>query len=1268
MPSDGTKKIFLSYARVDSVDLAQRLRTDLAGQGYDPWLDTDRIAGGAVWTVGIEVALDAASVVLALLSHGSYVSEICRAEQLRALRKGKVVIPILARQPTDIPLHLEAKNYRDLSTAAAYTERFPVLLKDIESGNGVALKDEFRHTYVTAPPLAENFIARPEALAALRDAVMRERVSANLPVTALIGMGGIGKTQLALALCRDEVIQQAFPDGVVWITAGKDPAYDLTTRLREAGKALQDDVTLYDNELGARNQFQTTIRAKAALIVVDDVWSGRDIEPFRGESARSALLFTTRDASIAAVVGAHDHAAGSLTRAESRAVLARWAGLEPARLPAEAEDLVTECGYLPLALAMVGATLRGKQPILWKRQLGFLRSADLDKIKAQFPGYPYPSLFRAIEVSVDELDAVTRERYLALAVLPDGMAAHPAIQQTLWRTDEGEAAETAAKLIELSLAQPDGEGILLHGLQLDYAGAQYPDREALALIRGAVRLSRLVLAADPSQFSAQVAGRLLTRQDQPGVAAFIERLRKDPPQPWLRLITPTLTPPGGPMLLMIKGDESYQTMAAAGGGLSALAATSTQILAAPFDGNEIKIWDAVSGDLLKTLKGHSGRVTRLLADGQRAISSSKDNTIRIWNLDSGEPIRTIDCAATALALTADGQRLIAGTEAGVLNVFEIATGIRRQELTGCDARVDSIAVADGGAVVATTAAKTYLWHLSDAGSPRVFDDFKGQMSVLPGTGRVASIDGKTLTVWDWKTGAVAYTSTRQGFAYDQVAALPDGRSVICCAMIDAFEIVDTVTGNVRSKLPNPVARVAFLALTPDGRRAVTAVNSGEIRVWDLESKGAPSEPAIHHTRPVRKVAITDGGLYAVSIGYDGTVVWDLSDGNPVHGLDQNWCSNPMRDSYIDSLPGPWDRLRACLPGGRLATLNGNALQITKSGEIELPDLPIPADPLEVLRATSDGRLVVTGSGTGVGRIFDLPQRKEVASLEGHTEAISDLLIEESERRIVTGSMDGTLKVWDLDTGRLQCTLTGHTGNITAVTCFPGSGLIVSTAIDQSLRIWDPATGAALASFTVESALMCCAAAPDNRTIVAAEFMGTVHILVAEGLPAVASQTGPGWSSEPNRPPLGDEDIQGALQLQSEKEYGRAERLFRYALELRIFLRGLADSAVATAMNYLALLLIEQQRYAEAEPLLTTALMIYTAIFGPRDANVAANLMNLGYASAFQSKWQESVDYYREAVAILEENPQADTSMLGYARENFAQASTNLRASPMATSE
>ena len=312
MPSGSPQKIFISYARRDGAELAERLRTDLANAGHVPWLDVERIAGGESWTSAIESALDDASVVLALLSQGSYASEICRAEQLRALRKGKCVIPVLARTPTDIPIHLEAKNYRDLSASSVYDERFRQLLDDIQRGDGVVLKDEYVRTYVTAPPLPENFVPRPAALAALRDAVMRERRTSNLPLTGLAGMGGMGKTLLAQALCSDEVIQQAFPDGVIWLSDRQRAPHDLLARFREVGKALHDDPAAYDNELGSRNRYRTTIRNKAALVVLDDVWSARDVEPFRAESSRSALLFTTRDASIAAGIGALDHAAGAL--------------------------------------------------------------------------------------------------------------------------------------------------------------------------------------------------------------------------------------------------------------------------------------------------------------------------------------------------------------------------------------------------------------------------------------------------------------------------------------------------------------------------------------------------------------------------------------------------------------------------------------------------------------------------------------------------------------------------------------------------------------------------------------------------------------------------------------------------------------------------------------------------------------------------------------------------------------------------------------------
>src|SRR3954466_15637551 len=108
------RRIFLSYSRKDGSASAHRLRDVLGAAGYAPWLDTDRIEGGASWSKVIEDALNNCDVLIAVLSKGSFVSEICRAEQMWALDKGKQVIPVLATRNAPRPAHLYSLNYRTL--------------------------------------------------------------------------------------------------------------------------------------------------------------------------------------------------------------------------------------------------------------------------------------------------------------------------------------------------------------------------------------------------------------------------------------------------------------------------------------------------------------------------------------------------------------------------------------------------------------------------------------------------------------------------------------------------------------------------------------------------------------------------------------------------------------------------------------------------------------------------------------------------------------------------------------------------------------------------------------------------------------------------------------------------------------------------------------------------------------------------------------------------------------------------------------------------
>jgi TIR domain len=64
--------IFLSYARKDGAARAQRLVADLEAEGYEVWLDRQRIEGGSSWSREIETAIERCAAMVAVLSEGSF--------------------------------------------------------------------------------------------------------------------------------------------------------------------------------------------------------------------------------------------------------------------------------------------------------------------------------------------------------------------------------------------------------------------------------------------------------------------------------------------------------------------------------------------------------------------------------------------------------------------------------------------------------------------------------------------------------------------------------------------------------------------------------------------------------------------------------------------------------------------------------------------------------------------------------------------------------------------------------------------------------------------------------------------------------------------------------------------------------------------------------------------------------------------------------------------------------------------------------------------
>jgi WD40 repeat protein len=298
-------------------------------------------------------------------------------------------------------------------------------------------------------------------------------------------------------------------------------------------------------------------------------------------------------------------------------------------------------------------------------------------------------------VSVEALDPIARERYLALAVLLEDMSAHHTIQQTLWNVDEGEALETTEQFVSLSLAQRDGDSgaVRVHDLQLDYVRAQYPNREALALIHEAIRLSAHVIAKDESQFASQMVGRLLPLRDKPAVRGFADSLVEGAPRPWVRLLHATLHPPGTPLIRTLEGHSRlvYGVVVSPDG---------RHAVSASWD-ETLKVWDLETGRELGMLEAHSDSVfgVAVSPDGRRAVSASLDKTLKVWDLKTSRELHTLQGHSDrvrGVAVSPDGRRAVSASFDKTLKVWDLETGRELRMLQGHSDAVSGVAVSPDG--------------------------------------------------------------------------------------------------------------------------------------------------------------------------------------------------------------------------------------------------------------------------------------------------------------------------------------------------------------------------------------------------------------------------------------------------------------------------------------------------------------------------------------------------------------------------------------------
>ncbi|MFE4973379.1 BTAD domain-containing putative transcriptional regulator [Kitasatospora sp. NPDC056651] len=352
-------------------------------------------------------------------------------------------------------------------------------------------------------------------------------------VSALDGMGGVGKTTLAVHAAR--LVRARFPDGQLFADlrgADRTPP-DPGTVLAGFLRALGVDPADVPPDTGERSAlYRSALAGRRVLVVLDNAATPGHVEPLLPGSAGCAVLITSRHR-LARLSGAHQLRLDTLPAGQALELLTRVVGAERvAAEPDAAEEVVQACGLLPLAVRIVASRLAADPALTLAALAEGLRHehrlAELSDgertVEATFA------------LSYHRLDPELARAFRLLA-MPDAPDIPLSCAAALLDRTEAETDDLLETLVDLNLLHSPRFGRYgYHDLVRAYARARLADEDGptertaaldrlldfcLATARNADRAARKADQAELSLLGAPVTAPGRTISDGPGAVRWM---------------------------------------------------------------------------------------------------------------------------------------------------------------------------------------------------------------------------------------------------------------------------------------------------------------------------------------------------------------------------------------------------------------------------------------------------------------------------------------------------------------------------------------------------------------------------------------------------------------------------------------------------------------------------------------------------------------------------------------------------------------------------
>ncbi|NNJ27950.1 Serine/threonine-protein kinase PknD [Planctomycetes bacterium LzC2] len=479
--------------------------------------------------------------------------------------------------------------------------------------------------------------------------------------------------------------------------------------------------------------------------------------------------------------------------------------------------------------------------------------------------------------------------------------------------------------------------------------------------------------------------------------------------------------------------------------------------------------------LVRELAGHASAVNAIAVydGGRRAVSGSEEKRMRVWDVQTGALLKTIETgtAVKSVVVAADGRFAIVGTinpaevrwydlESGALDRRIGVPGDARDQfvsdlaLTPDGSRVVAARLRGGPVVLDAATGRTIRTldppsRLSEAGP----DVGSLCLALSPDGARAATgwhssgRDGE-IVVWDLDSGEVLVQQDVGSSAAMDLAFSPDGTRLLTGDSGGRLTLLDAADGAILRRFRGHDDAVSAVAFLPDGARALTGGLDDVLTLWETASGAElarlrrPDKTLLHATLlPDGRRVLTGGGGFwdgerAVRTGDYALRLWEL--------------------------PGEDAPAEAAEPAGSPAEALPGLIEDVRIEEL--------ADFILALAFSPDGTRLVTGgssSGAGGAIVWDSRNGRRKRALDGHDgHSVDAAVVLPDGERVVTAGRQDAIILSDLSTGEVLRRFVGHTGFVACLAVSSDGSRIASGSSnwvrkdrgDLTVRVWDAETG------------------------------------------------------------------------------------------------------------------------------------------------------------------------------------------------------------------